>query len=58
MCDDDREYEYNYQIDSLMDQIYDLKEQLRNQVDITLDLQVQNERLVKLLKGIGVTIND
>ena len=42
MCDDDREYEYNYQIDSLMDQIYDLKEQLRNQVDITLDLQVQN----------------
>lgn len=58
MCDDDREYEYSYQIDSLMDQIYDLKEQLRNQVDITLDLQVQNERLVKLLKGIGVTIND
>lgn len=51
-------YEYGYQIDSLLDQIYDLKEQLQDQVDITLDLQLQNAYLSRALKIAGVVVND
>ena len=55
MTDD---YEYYCQIDSLRNQIYDLKEQLQAQVDITLDLQVQNAHLLRALKIAGVVVND
>lgn len=51
-------YEYHYQIDSLIDQIYDLKDQLQAQVDITLDLQLQNAHLLRALKIAGVVVND
>ena len=55
MCDD---YESSYQIECLVDEIYDLKEQLKNQVDITLDLQVENAHLLRALKIAGVVAND
>lgn len=45
-------YEYGYQIDSLLDQIYDLKDQLQAQVDI------QNAHLLRALKIAGVVVND